>query len=85
MKTIIFICASLISLNLAWSHEGHDKTPGAIAAVHGGMVEGKGHIYLELVSNSDEVKIYPFDHDQKPIPLSEIKKINGKMSFPRKN
>lgn len=83
IKRIIFLIVVFGSLS-AFSHEGHDKTPGALAAPHGGMVKGTDHIYLEVVSNQNEIKAYPLDHDMKPVPVADVK-LDGKMLIPRKN
>lgn len=71
------------SLNL-FAHEGHDKTPGTLAAPHGGIIKGTDHIYLEVVSGADGVKLYPLDHDMKAIAVADVK-VEAKMSVPRKN
>ena len=84
MKLLTFLFASLLALNFAWSHEGHDKTPGALAAPHGGLIKGTDHLYVELVSNQDGLKVYPLDHNMKAIPVADVK-IDGKMSIPRKS
>ncbi|MDZ4084219.1 MAG: hypothetical protein U1E10_14850 [Bdellovibrionales bacterium] len=67
-----------------YAHEGHDKTPGALTAPHGGVVKGTAHLYLELVTEKSGVKIYPFDHDMKPVPAKDIR-LEAKMQIPRKN
>ncbi len=84
MKQLIFSAAILIAFGSAHAHEGHDKTPGALAAPHGGLLKGTDHIYVEVVAGPDEVKAYPLDHDLKPVPVAELK-LEGKMSVPRKN
>ncbi len=78
----IFLAFGFSSELLA--HEGHDKTPGALAAPHGGVVKGTDHIYLELVTESGGIKIYPLDHATKAVPFTDVK-LEGKMSVPRKN
>ncbi len=84
MKLLTFLFASLLASSFAWAHEGHDKTPGALAAPHGGLIKGTDHLYLELVSSNDVLKVYPLDHDMKAIPVADVK-IDGKMSIPRKS
>lgn len=66
----------------AFSHEGHNKTPGSLAAPHGGQIKGTSQLYLEVVPEASAVKIYPFDHDMKPVPLNEIK-IDATMKLPK--
>lgn len=84
MKQLILFSTMFLALGSANAHEGHDKTPGALAAPHGGIIKGTEHIYLELVTESGGVKIYPLDHDTKAIPVADVK-LEGKMSVPRKN
>ncbi len=84
MKQLIIAVAMSLAVGTAYAHEGHDKTPGALAAPHGGMVKGTDHIYLEVVSSQNEIKAYPLDHDMKPVPVADVK-LDGKMSIPRKN
>lgn len=84
MKQLILSAALFLAFGAAYAHEGHDKTPGALAAPHGGMIKGTDHIYLELVSSAGEIKAYPLDHEMKPVPVADVK-IDGKMSIPRKN
>lgn len=84
MKQFILFSAMFLTLGVANAHEGHDKTPGALAAPHGGLIKGTEHIYLELVSNQGELKVYPLDHDMKSVPVADVK-LDGKMSVPRKN
>lgn len=79
-----FLLAILLMLpTVAWTHEGHDKAPGAVAAPHGGLIQGTSEMYLELVTSEGGLKIYPFTHDLKPIALKELK-IDGRVSFPKK-
>lgn len=84
MKQLMISVAMFMAFSITSAHEGHDKTPGALAAPHGGIVKGTDHIYLEVVSGSGEVKIYPLDHDMKPIVVADVK-IDAKMTIPRKN
>ena len=65
------------------AHEGHDKTPGAIAAPHGGVVQGTHSLYWELVSESEGVKLYPLTHEIIPIDPKEIT-LSGMATFPKK-
>lgn len=83
MKKIIYMFTLLVSMS-TFAHEGHDKTPGALAAPHGGVVKGTDHIYIEVVSGPNEVKVYPLNHDMKPVPVADVK-LDAKMSIPRKN
>lgn len=66
-----------------FAHEGHDKTPGAIAAPHGGAVQGTSSLYWELLSDSSGLKLYPLTHDLTPIEPKSIS-LSGTASFPKK-
>lgn len=85
MRNLILTFTSLAALTTAsvWSHEGHDKTPGSVAAPHGGVIQGTNSLYWELVSEAGGVKLYPLTHEVKPIPLSEIT-LSGSVTFPKK-
>lgn len=83
MKGLILNSLFVVLCSAAVAHEGHDKTPGAGAAPHGGIVQGTDHIYLELVASGDDVKLYPLDHDMKAIPLAQTK-VDAKATFPKK-
>lgn len=78
--TLIMMCMPLMS----FAHEGHDKTPGAVTAPHGGVMKDLKHIYLELLVDTTGIKLYPYDHDLKPVALSDIK-IEALATFPKKS
>lgn len=84
MKHLTFLAIFLVSLGLTtYAHEGHDKTPGAVAAPHGGIMQDLEHIFLELTVESNDLKIYPYDHDLKPIALKDLK-LEGSATLPKK-
>ena len=74
-KILVVLTATVLSAFTfhAFAHEGHDKTPGAIAAPHGGIIQGTDHLYLELVNDASGLKLYPITHDMTAIPVKEIK------------
>ena len=82
MKIVITAIATLLIGFLALAHEGHDKTPGAITAPHGGQLKGTSHLYIELVSDSMGFKVYTVDHDLKTIPVKEVK-VEGTAKIPK--
>lgn len=82
MKVIAAAVISFLFINFASGHEGHDKTPGAINAPHGGQLKGTSQLYIELVSDSSGVKLYTIDHDLKTIPIKEVK-IEASMKLPK--
>ena len=81
-----FICSLAIAISfsgIALAHEGHDKTPGALAAPHGGLVQGTSEPYPDMPTDKNDVKIFPMDHESKPIALNEVK-LNTTAKMPRK-
>ena len=83
MKRVLLSIAMLFVSQGAFAHEGHDKAPGAAAAPHGGLIQGSEHLYLELVSSSDGIKIYPLDHDMKAVSVADVK-LEGTATLPKK-
>lgn len=83
MKNIYKIfCMCMIGFQ-AFAHEGHDKTPGAVAAPHGGQLKGTSQLYVELVPSTNGVKLYAVDHEMKSIAIKDVK-IEGTVSLPKK-
>lgn len=82
MKSFVTTIATLLIGLLALAHEGHDKTPGAVTAPHGGQLKGTSQLYVELVSDSAGFKIYTVDHDLKTIPVKDVK-IEGTAKLPK--
>ena len=83
MKSVITVLAILLTGLSTFSHEGHDKTPGALTAPHGGQIKGTSQLYVELVSDASGFKLYTVDHDLKAIPVKDVK-IDGSVKFPKK-
>lgn len=83
MKNVLFILATLLASQTGFSHEGHDQTPGAMVAPHGGVTKGTDELYLELVSAGGKIKIYPLTHDAAPIALKQLK-LTGAVTLPKK-
>jgi len=82
MKSFITALATVIIGLSSLAHEGHDKTPGTIAAPHGGQLKGTSQLYVELVSDPTGFKLYTVDHDLKTIPIKDVK-IEGAMKLPK--
>ncbi len=82
MKSLITTIATLVIGLSTFAHEGHDKTPGALTAPHGGQLKGTSQLYVELVSDSSGFKIYTVDHELKTIPVKEVK-IEGTAKLPK--
>ena len=83
MRKFISVLTMVVVSQLSFAHEGHDKTPGAMVAPHGGVIQGAGEIYLEFVNESGGVRIYPLTHDLAAIPLKEVT-LQGSANFPKK-
>ena len=79
----IFALVALFFSLVVQAHEGHDKTPGAVSAPHGGIVKGTESIYIELVVDSNGIKLYPLTHEGSPIALNDVA-LKGSVSFPKK-
>ncbi len=56
-----------------FAHEGHDETPGALKANHGGAVKAGKEINLEYVVSGTEVKLFPVSHEGQDLSLNEVK------------
>lgn len=84
MKLLKLMFSLLLTFNFALAHEGHNKTPGALSAPHGGLIKGTDSFYLEVVTSQNEVKVFPLGHDMKPVSVASLK-LDGKMTIPRKN
>lgn len=80
---LMVVIATFLVGPYIYAHEGHDKTPGAVAAPHGGVVKGTDSLYWELVNESGGLKLYPLTHDLAPVPLKEIA-LAGTVTLPKK-
>ena len=84
MRVSVGIIALVLALSSSiFAHEGHDKSPGAVAAPHGGQIQGTGDLYVEVLQNNGAVEIFLFSHDLKPISPSEAK-VSGLVTLPKK-
>lgn len=71
-KKLVMAIAFLASFS-AFAHEGHDDTPGALKANHGGVVKAGKEINLEYVVAGTEVKMFPVSHDGKELAGTDVK------------
>ena len=83
MKTIVLTFIVICMPLMSYAHEGHDKTPGALPLDGFDQIQATDHLYLKLKMEKEGVKIFPFDHDNKPVALQEVK-IEGSATFPKK-
>jgi hypothetical protein len=72
----------MIISTCALGHEGHNQTPGAVAAPNGGSVKGTRSTYLEAVYESGQIKLYVYDHDMKKMDASKFK-IKAQVKLPK--
>lgn len=70
-KKIILTILLTISVN-AFSHEGHDSTPGSLKTNHGGVVQAGKVFNLEYVVVGSEVKLYPASHEGVDLSVNEV-------------
>jgi hypothetical protein len=82
MKRLLMVMAFFVFATSAMAHEGHDETPGALKANHGGVVKSGKQINLEYVVAGTEVKIFPVGHKGEDLPLSTIK-LSGTVKSPK--
>jgi hypothetical protein len=73
MKTLLVILTITFLSFTAFSHEGHNDTPGAFKSLHGGTVQNGKQLNLEVVVSGREITIFPTSHDGKDIQLSDVK------------
>lgn len=81
MKSLCLAFCLCLSTSV-FAHEGHGNVPGAVAAPHNGKILSLPELYLEVVKSDNSLKVYPFTHDLKPIPVSEVK-ISAKVELPK--
>ena len=83
MKKLLILSLMFVALSqVSRAHEGHDKTPGAVSAPHGGVVKGTSQLYLELVVEAGGVKIFPLSHELVALPLKDLS-LKGTVKFPK--
>jgi hypothetical protein len=73
MKKTLLTLAIVILPTLAFSHEGHDKTPGSFKSLHGGTVQAGKQLNLEVIVNGKEISVFPTSHEGKDIAAKEVK------------
>jgi hypothetical protein len=78
---ILMLTLMLLALP-SLAHEGHDKVPGAKLTPRGGQLMDLKHMHLELVVSKEGLKLYPSDHDYKPVSPKDVV-VLGNVTFPR--
>ena len=70
----MMIAIAILSMPLTiLAHEGHDKTPGSLKSLHGGVVQGGKQLNLEVIVNANEVTIFPTSHEGKDVAAKDVK------------
>ncbi|WP_374074640.1 hypothetical protein [Bdellovibrio bacteriovorus] len=72
MKNVLLALSTVLFLQPAFAHEGHE-TPGVIKALHGGTALSGKEINLEYMVSGTELKIYPVSHEGKDLPAAQVK------------
>ena len=72
MFKIILTTVLMMASISTFAHEGHDETPGALKANHGGVVKPGKVINLEYVIKGDTVELYPASHEGADLPLTDV-------------
>jgi hypothetical protein len=67
MRLLTVIMVFLLSICNGLAHEGHDHRPGHKDAPHGGIIKESKSFHYELVTRGQEVLIYIYDVDMKPL------------------
>lgn len=73
MKTLILFLFVIVNTPSAFSHEGHNSTPGSYKSLHGGVVQNGKELNLEVIVNATELTVYPTSHESKDVPASAVK------------
>lgn len=82
MRKLLAMAAVGLMSTVSFAHEGHDVTPGALKAAHGGVVQAGKEINLEYVTSGAEVKLYPLSHDGGDVSATKIK-LSGTARSPK--
>lgn len=72
MKKILLLL-TVIAFHTSYAHEGHNETPGAFKAIHGGTVLTGKEINLEYLTSGTEVKMYPVSHEGDTLNPLDVK------------
>lgn len=87
MKTLL-LTLSLMTLNSAFAHDGHNHGPGQVQPTKGGVILKAESFFLEVVGSNKEIKFYPLKQVDpksmmlKPIPQKDFK-LSATFSLPR--
>ena len=75
MKTLI--ATALLTLGFssfqAQAHEGHDQIPGAVKALHGGVVKTGKEFNVEMLAVDQNVEFFVLAHEGESIDMKAVK------------
>jgi hypothetical protein len=78
MRSLLAFIFAFISIINVQAHVGHDHSPGRKDAPQGGIVKESPSYHFELVHRNQDIMIYVYDIDMKPV--KDLKSISYKAS-----
>jgi len=73
MTKLLLLIGTILVMQTAFAHEGHDLAPGMLKANHGGTVLAGKELNLEYVGSSNELKLFPASHEGKDLAPTQVK------------
>ncbi len=67
----------------AFAHDGDHDSPAAVQAPKGGDIKGLEDVYIEVLSQKNEIKIYFYSKDLKPLTDLKGFTISAEAQLPR--
>ncbi len=84
MTGIVFIISFFLSVvPVVYGHEGHNKTPGALAAQHGGQVKQGKDLIIEATYESGMIKLFTYNHEMEKVAPETLKVIATVKKMPK--
>lgn len=85
MKTcLIFLALTLAVPTLSFAHDEHNHEAAMEAAPHGGILRNAPPFKAELTLSKDQVKIFVYDKDVKPVAKEKLKdSVKGQVALPK--
>ncbi len=82
MKRLLIATMLYFSFTPLIAGDGHNHEAAVEAAPHGGTLRNAGENKAEIVVNGDNLKLYFYDKELKPLKI-EAKEIKGDVQFPK--
>lgn len=83
MKKSFLLCASLALITPSLlAHEGHSHEAATETPPHGGSLRDAGDLKAEVVINGDDLKLYVYDKQLKPVKIDKAE-LKGEVQFPK--